>query len=207
MTNVLIVENDPLALQLFSLFIKSSKDYKLLNTLESAGHAAAYCETHPVDLILMDIVTDLGASGLSASAKIKKTLPHIKIVIVTSQPECGFIQRAREAGVDSFWYKTDQELELMEVIDRTLAGESIYPDNTPELPIGEAMSVDFTPRELEVLRELTGGYTDEEIAKTLHVSVWTVRKYISRMLEKSGYESRTRLAVEAGRSGLVSLDY
>ena len=92
-------------------------------------------------------------------------------------------------------------------MDRTMAGESIYPDTTPEICIDETLSIDFTPRGLEVLRELTGGYTDEEIARHLYISVWTVRKYISNMLEKTGFESRTRLAVEAGKSGLVNREY
>lgn len=207
MVRVMIVENDPLAMQLFTMFVENSGRYKLVHTLDSASHAESYCAANPVDLILMDICTDLKASGLEVSAKIKKAMPHIKIIIVTSQPECDYINRARAGGVDSFWYKTIKELELLEVMDRTMEGESLYPDITPELNIGYALSCEFTPRELEVLRQLTGGYTDKEIAKHLHISVWTVRKYISNMLDKTGFESRTRLAVEAGKSGLVNLDY
>lgn len=204
---VMIVENDPLAMQLFTIFVKNSGQYELVHTIDSASYAEAYCASNPVDLILMDICTNLGSSGLEVSARIKKTMPHIKIIIVTNQPECDYINRARAGGIDSFWYKTIKEPELLEVMDRTMNGESIYPDTTPEIRIGYALSVEFTARELEVLRELTGGYTDEEIARRLHISVWTVRKYTSNMLDKTGFESRTRLAVEAGKSGLVNLDY
>lgn len=207
MIRVLIVENDPLANQLFTIFLESHSDYKLVHSLESAYYAKSYCAANPVDLIIMDICTDLGASGLDVAAEIKKSYPSIKIIIVTSQPECGYIDRARNGGIDSFWYKTIEEIELLEVMDRTMAGKSIYPDTTPEIHIGYALSKEFTPRELEVLRELTSGDTNAQIADRLGLSTGTVRNHIQNMMEKTGFRSRTSLAVAAGKSGLVNLDY
>lgn len=204
---VLIVENDPLATRLFAIFLENHPRYKLVHTLESAIYAESYCIANPVDLILMDICTDLGSSGLDVSTKIKKNIPKIKIIIVTSQPECSFISRAREGNIDSFWYKTTKDIELLEVMDRTMSGESIYPDAIPEICIGCAMSTEFTPRELEVLRELTSGDTNAEIGHRLGLSAVTVRNHIQNMLEKTGYNSRTSLAVAAGKSGLVNRDY
>lgn len=207
LVRVLIVENDPLAMELFTMYVQNSGRYTLAHTLESAAQVKTYCARNQVDLVLMDICTDLGASGLEAAAALKKDRPRTKIVIVTSQPECGFIDRARAGGVDSFWYKTTKELELLEVMDRTMAGESIYPDTTPEIIIGEALSDEFTPRELEVLRELTSGDTNAAIAKRLSLSPITVRNHIQNMLEKTGFDSRTSLAVAAGKSGLVCRDF
>ncbi len=204
---VLIVENDPLAIKLFTMFIESHPRYTLVHTLESAIYAEAYCSVNHVDLILMDICTGLGSSGLEVASKIKKNLPNIKIIIVTSQPECDFIDRARRGGIDSFWYKTTQDLELMEIMDRTMAGESIYPDTIPEIYIGYALNTEFTSRELDVLRELTSGDTNAEIAKRLGLSAITIRNHIQNMLEKTGFTSRTSLAVAAGKSGIVNLDY
>ncbi len=207
MIRVLIVENDPLAIQLFTMFLQNHPRYKLVHTLESAIYAEAYCSANHVDLILMDICTDLGASGLDVAGKIKKNMPEIKIIIITSQPECGFIDRARLGQIDSFWYKTVKELEILEIMDRTMAGESIYPDSSPEMYIGFALSTEFTSRELDVLRELTSGDTNAEIAERLGLSAITVRNHIQNMLEKTGFTSRTSLAVAAGKSGLVNLDY
>ena len=85
-------------------------------------------------------------------------------------------------------------------------GESIYPDATPELRLGLASSYDFTERELEVLREMTGGDTNQEIAERLHMSVATVKTHILNMLGKTGFRNRTELAVRARESGLVILD-
>ena len=175
-------------------------------SIESASLAEFYCMTNPVDLIIMDVCTALHASGLDAAGKIKKQFPKIKIIIATSQPECAFVERARNYGVESFWYKEDQRQSLLEIMERTMNGESVYPEASPELRLGLASSYDFTQRELEVLREITGGDTNQEIAESLHLSVATVKSHILNMLEKTGFRNRTELAVRARESGLVILD-
>lgn len=87
-----------------------------------------------------------------------------------------------------------------------MAGESVYPNAPPEIRMGNASSYDFTERELEVLRELTGGYTNQEIADTLHIASGTVKTHILNMLNKTGFRNRTELAVRARASGLVILE-
>ena len=205
--NVLIVEDDPMARKLFEIILESSGRYHLEASIESASLAEFYCMTNPIDLILMDVCTALHASGLDAAARVKEKYPQIKIIIVTSQPECDFIERARRAGVDSFWYKEPSEEKIMSVINRTMEGERVYPDSPAKQKIGNCFSTEFTKQELSILRELTAGDTDEEIGKNLHLSVWTVRKYIKQMLEKTGFKSRTQLAVVARESGIVIKGY
>ena len=207
MIKVLIVEDDPMARELMEIFVRNSGRYQVSRSIKSAAFAETHCLQNPVDLILMDVCTDLGASGLDVAAKIKKTMPQIKIIIVTSQPECDFIERARAGGVDSFWYKTPVADEMLELIDRTMAGESIFPDSTPRLKLGFAWSVEFTPRQLQVLRELTSGETNAEIANRLGLSAMTVRNHIQKMLEMTGFENRTALAVAADKSGLVNRNF
>ena len=154
----------------------------------------------------MDVVTRGGESGLDAAERIKRAFPQIKIIIVTSMPECSYLDRAREIGVESFWYKEEQRESLLDVMERTMAGESVYPDATPEMQLGLASSYELTDRELEVLREMTGGDTNQEIAERLHMSVATVKTHILNMLEKTGFRNRTELAVRARESGLVILN-
>lgn len=203
MINVMVVEDDPMARKLFEIILAGSGRYALTASIESASLAEFYCMTSDIDLILMDVCTALHASGLDAASKIKKKYPEIRIIIVTSQPECDFIDRARSSGVDSFWYKDPSEDILLEVMDRTMAGESIYPDTTPILDLGLAKSIEFTARELEVLRELTSGDTDDVIAERLNLSTHTVKKHIKSMFQKTGFTTRTQLAVMARDSGLV----
>ncbi|MBR6825815.1 MAG: response regulator transcription factor [Oscillospiraceae bacterium] len=203
MVNVMIVEDDPMAQKLLEIFVSGNTDYQVAHAIESAAMAEFYCMTHPIDLILMDVCTAMNVSGLEAAEKIKARFPHIKIIIITSQPECSFIDRARSVGVESFWYKTASAEEILTVMDRTMAGESIYPDSTPSLKLGNILSENFTDRELDVLRLVVAGETDAAIAEKLFLSLRTVKQHIQSMRDKTGFRNRTELAVRARESGLV----
>jgi len=180
-----------------------SRNYNLVKAIMDADMADYYCERNQIDLILMDICTDMDSSGLDASARIKERFPHIKIIVVTSMPEYSYLKRAREIGVDSFWYKEVNEEPILELMDRTMAGERIFPDTTPEIRLGEASSYDMTERELDVLREMTSGETNAEIAEQLNLSPGTIKTHIQNMLQKTGFKTRTELAVRARQTGLV----
>ena len=203
MLNVLIVEDDPMARKLIEIYIKNSENYNHVQSLESAALAEFCCSTKKIDVILMDVCTAMNASGLDATEKIKKNFPSIKVIIMTSQPECSFIDRAREVGVDSFWYKSSNEEELMSVIERTMMGERVYPESTPSLKLGDTLSEEFSNHEIAVLRELVAGEPDAVIAEKLYISLRTVKGYVQSMREKTGFRNRTELAVRARESGLV----
>ncbi len=203
MTNVMIVEDDPMAQKLLEIFVAGNSSYQVVHTIESAAIAEFYCMTNQIDLILMDVCTAMNVSGLEAAEKIKARFPHIKIIIITSQPECSFIDRARSAGVESFWYKTASAEDILAVMDRTMAGERIYPDSTPSLKLGNVLSERFTEREIEVLRLVVAGETDAAIAEKLFMSLRTVKQHIQSMRDKTGFRNRTELAVRARESGLV----
>jgi two-component system vancomycin resistance associated response regulator VraR len=207
MYNVLIVEDDPMARKLLEIFVSTSEKYHLVPSLDSAAMAELYCMTNQVDLVLMDVCTAMDMSGIEAAAKLKKNYPAIKIIIITSQPEYSYIDQARKIGVESFWYKEPTAEALLKVMDRTMAGESIYPDSAPVIRLGAALSEDFTERELEVLRELVSGKTDAAIADTLCLSVTRVKQHIQHIREKTQFANRTELAVRARESGLVISDY
>jgi len=142
-------------------------------------------------------------SGLVAAEKIKKTMPQIKVIIVTSLVECSFIDRARKAGVESFWYKDAGKEELLEVMDRTMKGESVYPDTPPVVMIGTAKSCDFTPGELAVLRLVVEGESYKKIAESLCISPETVKWHIKNMLQKTNFDSKTKLAVAVTKKNLI----
>ena len=207
MTNVMIVEDDPMASKLLEIFVKESDRYSVAHTIDNASMAEMYCLKNPIDLILMDVCTAMNANGLDAAAKIKKSFPRIKVIIMTSQPECSFIDRARSIGVDSFWYKESTAEKVIEVMDRTMNGESVYPDTTPTLQLGNAKSSECSPKELEVLRELISGESDAVIADKLHMSLRTVKAHIQTMRDKTGFRNRTELAVRARECGLVINEY
>lgn len=203
MIKVLIVEDDPMARQLLEIYLRESRVYEVIQSIECASLTEFCCRTEQIHLILMDICTAMNASGLDAAEKVKKHFPDIRIVMITSQPECSFLDRARKAGVDSFWYKNAAASELLDVMDRTMRGESVYPAETPTLQIGYARSNTFSTRELEVLRKLVAGETDAVIAEQLHISLRTAKSHIQSLLNKTGFRNRTELAVRARESGLI----
>lgn len=208
MINVLIVEDERLAQERLVQYVELNKErYTLVDATADADNTDMICKTRKVDLILMDICTANNSSGLAAAKRVKELFPKIKIIIVTSTPEYRFIKKSREAKADSFWYKEVSELELLDVMDRTMAGEHIYPDRTPEIKIGNASSYDFTPKELEVLLHISAGLPLQEIAEKMKISVDTVKTHIRHLQEKTGCTGKTQLAILASRSKLVLPEY
>ena len=200
---VLIVDDQIMSRQLFESFVADSASYELAASVETARYADAYCAGGKVDLVIMDVVMKDGSNGLDTAARIKSSFPNIRIIIVTSMSDAAFLKRAKEIGVDSFWYKEVQEAPMLEVMDRTMAGEQVFPDCPPAASIGQAKSTEFTERELEVLRLLAEGLTDKEVAERLFLSVNTVRFHVKNLISKTGSASRTELAVNAVRSGIA----
>ena len=206
MYNVMVVEDQAMPRQLFEAFISMSDKYRLVHSIKNADMADIYCDQSQIDLILMDVCTELNSNGLDAAERIKQTHPKIKIIVVTSMPEVSYLERARAVGVDSFWYKEVSEEPILELMDRTMLGESIYPDKTPTVSFGNIKSTDLSKREIEVLREVIMGYTNAEIAERLNLSQHTVRDYVQVIMEKTGYRTRTELAVKARETGIIIPD-
>lgn len=200
---VLIVDDQIMSRQLFESFVVASDNYELAASVDTAKFADAYCAGGEIDLVLMDVVMNDGSNGLDTARRIKKSYPDIKVIIVTSMPDSAFLATAREIGVDSFWYKEVQEAPMLEVMDRTMAGEHIFPDSPPVIQLGLAKSTDFTDRELAVLRLLAEGLTDKEIAERMQLKLSTVRFHVGNLISKTGQSSRTELAVNAVRSGIA----
>ncbi|MBO4887017.1 MAG: response regulator transcription factor [Firmicutes bacterium] len=200
---VVVVDDQNVARGFFEMHIKTSLRYELVRSLPAADLAISYLEQHPVDLVIMDIVMRYGMDGLSAAEQIKKRFPKVKIILVTSMAEATWEKRAKAAGIESFWYKEYSEEPLIEIMDRTMAGESVYPSDAPMVQFGKVTRQDLTERELDVLRELTSGATNEEIAQHLFISVNTVKRHIQNLMDKSGYKNRLALAINATSLGLV----
>lgn len=198
-----MVDDQYLARGFFEGLVRMSERYELAASLSGAEQAVAFCDEHPADLIVMDVMMKRGLDGLTCARSIKASHPEVKIILTTSTAEAEWIDRARRAKIDSFWFKEYSEISLTEVMERTMRGESVYPDSLPNPEFGDARKADLTEREQAVLRELTRNSTNEEIAQRLGVSANTVRTHIQHMLEKTGYKNRIDLAVNAKALGVV----
>lgn len=203
---VLIADDYRMIRQMFSAVIEKSDNFILSGMAADADEALEHCRSNKVDLVLLDVVMGTGMDGLEAAKLIKKASPSTKILLVTSMPEVSYIKRAKEIGIESFWHKEVQEQPLLNVMERTMAGESVYPAQAPEVWLGNTVSTELTGRELDVLRELVGGASNAEIAERLGISERCVKMHITDMLGKTGFKSRLQLAVQARAGGLVIND-
>ena len=202
----MIVDDQFVSREMFKLYIDQCPNYEVVYCIDTAMFADTYVLKDDLDLIIMDILMEDGSNGLDAAEKIKKLKPNIKIIAVTSMPEISWMDRAKKIGIDSFWYKEVSEKTILEIIERTLAGESIYPEETPEVKLGLTKSTELTPREIQVLRLLTTGVGNDEIAEKLNISQNTVKTHIKHLLDKTGFNTRTQLAIQARITGFVIED-
>ena len=200
---IMIVDDQFVSREMFKLYISQCPDYEVVYCVDTAMFADTYVLNTKLDLVIMDILMQDGSNGLDAAEKIKKLRPELKIIAVTSMPEVSWMDRAKGIGIESFWYKEVSEKTILEIIERTLNGESIYPIKTPEVKLGMTKSTDLTPREIQVLRLLTTGVENDEIADSLGISLNTVKTHIQHLLDKTGFTSRTQLAIQARITGFV----
>jgi two-component system vancomycin resistance associated response regulator VraR len=200
---VVIAEDLRMIREIFENAVTEASEYTLVASLPTAAEALSYIEKYDAELVIMDVLIPGSMNGLDAAARIKAVKPHVKVIIVTSMPELSYEKRAKEIGVEGFWQKEVQEQPLIEIMNRVMNGETVYPENTQRISIGNMMSDEFTEREIDILRELVTGASNNEIADKLCIEASTVKMHISNMLQKTGYHSRLELAVKARHLGII----
>lgn len=184
---------------------------------EAADGAEAVREalqSHP-DVVLMDVAM-AGEGGLDATRKIKQQAPDIKVLVLSMYDDESYLRRALEAGASGYALKRAADTELLSAI-RAVARDEIYlhPALTRVL-VGGLLQRDgasaaarpeaprLSEREVEVLRLVALGHTNQEIADTLYLSVKTVESYKGRLMEKLGLRGRAALVRYAVDAGLVT---
>lgn len=207
MTKVLIVDDSRVSREAFERALSADPGYLVVAAIENAANAEIACMSDQIDLILMDVCTADDESGIRAAGKIKKNYPNTKIIVMTSMPEYSFIQKAIDSGSDSFWYKEYGETSLLEICNRTVQGERVWPDALPVVMIGLARSDEFTERELEVIRELAQGSRYEDITEALHISMNTVKYHVKNILLKTGFKTTLQLVAEVVEKRLILPKY
>ncbi len=164
------------------------------------------------DLVLMDI-TMPGRSGLEATRLIKAELPETKIVMVTVSDDNDDLFEAIKSGADGYLLKDMSEEELSRTLAAVAAGESAL---SPALAAriidefaragrakDEKQAGALTPRESDVLRLVSSGATNKEIAAALDVTENTVNFHVKNILAKLRLKNRAQAAVYAVTSGLT----
>ena len=203
MIQVLLVEDSRLTREMIQGYLAASGRYQVGAVLENAANAELACLHGTFDLVLMDVCTAEDESGLEAAAKLKRYAPDLRVVIMTSMPEYSFLQKARDAGCDGFWYKEHGQTDLLTVLDLAMAGDPLFPEETPRVPVGITTSGALTQRELEVVRLLAQGRKYEEVAAALGISLNPVNYHIKNLLSKTGHRNVLQLVVDVVEKKLV----
>ncbi len=102
---VVVVDDQYVSRGFFEIQVQMSLRYDLAASLSSAEQAIAFCMEHDVDLVIMDVMMKYGLDGLTCAKTIRRNNPGVKIILTTSTAEAKWIDEAREAGIDSFWFK------------------------------------------------------------------------------------------------------
>jgi DNA-binding NarL/FixJ family response regulator len=179
--------------------------FEVVGSIASAADAEVLCVKLKPALLITDVCTESGASGLDAAGKIRVKHPAVKIIVTSGFDEITYLPRAKELGAHAFVYKTKSLSHYREVAMRALNGEIVFPEpKTIPMPMGEAP---LTDRELEVLRLMCKHMTSAEIAKELFVSPDTIKYHKSNMLAKTGFTKAVELAFYVITNGWINPNY
>ena len=202
--NVVIVDDELISRGFMEMLIRPLKNYRIAAALSYAKDVLLWCEQNePPDLILMDVMMEKGMDGLSAAAMLKQQYPQTKIILTTSMVDSGFLGKAKDAGIDSFWFKSCAEISLTDVMDLTMAGTSCYPEDAPSVMLGDLPANELTGQQRRLLRLLIDGLSNREIGALMYISPNTVKAHLEELMRKTGIHSRIALAAKASRLGVV----
>ena len=175
---------------------------EVVGDVPNADFALDFCRHLHPDLVLMDVCTEGGASGLKAVEAIRQANAEIKIIVMTAFDEITYIPRAKAAGANGFIYKSRSLSDFLEVARAVMAGGSSFPEpKTIPMPQGEAP---LTDREMEVLRLMCKHMTTKEIARELFISENTVKYHKMNMLGKTGFSKAVDLAFYMISNGWIN---
>ena len=200
MIRILIVEDQTMLKDALEYMIDGQGDMEVIGSTDDAARALDLCKKIKPDLVLMDVVTKNNNSGIRYTAEIRRALPDIKIVIMTSYPEITFVEEAKKAGAHSFLQKNMDKDHLLYVIRSTMKGVGFYPGLDDSSPF----TGKFTETEIIVIRLICQGVERDEIAAKLNVSEAKIKKVITEVLDKTGFDSIAKFAVYAVGKGFIA---
>ncbi len=210
---VLVVDDQAVVREGLVAILSFQNDIEVVGQAEDGLQALELVKkTHP-DVVLLDLVMPR-QDGLTTIPKVRELDPNARILVLTSFAEGERVFQAIKSGALGYLLKDATREQLMQAIRDVAQGQvSIHPsiafkviqemDNPPETT--QYTADPLTPRELETLRLIARGLSNQEIATTLYVHERTVAKYVSSILDKLHLANRTQAALYALREGLTEL--
>ncbi|MEU2930966.1 response regulator transcription factor [Streptomyces sp. NPDC007251] len=217
---VLLADDQALLRSAFRVLVDSEPDMEVVGEASDGAEAVRLAKEQAADVVLMDIRMP-GTDGLAATRMISSdpSLTEVRVVILTTFEVDDYVVQALRAGASGFLGKGSEPEELLNAIRVAAGGEALLsPTATKGLiarflaqgdgddgrdPARSERLGALTGREREVLVQVAGGHSNDEIAERLQVSPLTVKTHVNRAMAKLGARDRAQLVVIAYESGLV----
>lgn len=212
---VLLVDDHEVVRQGVKTYLDLQDDISVVAEAGSGEAGVAAVAEHAPDVVLIDLMMPGGIDGVEATRQIKQANPRTQVIVLTSYHQDEHIFPAIRAGALSYLLKSVKAPELADAIRKAAAGEAVLHSQVASRLVKEVHGSrlaeinpfsELTERELEILKLLAQGVSNDEIAEQLHVTVKTVRSHTSNILSKLHLQDRTQAAVYAWQQGIVRRD-
>ncbi|MGN1258791.1 MAG: response regulator [Christensenellales bacterium] len=197
---VLLIEDQDLLLDGMALSLEASGEIEVVGKFKDITDYFTLENKNNIDVILTDVCCANNHNSIDFIKEIKEDNPSIKIVLMTSVMEISFIDRAKNAGADSFVYKTIPTKELITIIHNVINGYGTFPISKKE---EISFLKDLTDNELNIIRLYCQGNNRKEIANKLSFSESTIKNIITLILEKTGFASMSKFAIWLMQNGYI----
>ena len=209
---VYITDDHPIVRRGIKQLLDTEADFEVVGEAINGRQAIADMDKLKPDIVLMDLVMPV-MDGIETIRQIKSSHPQIQILVLTSFATDDKVFPAIKAGALGYLIKDTGPEELVRAIRQVHQGQlTLHPSIAQKLlkelslTSEQPPSLDpLTEREVEVLKLIARGLSNQEIAETLVVSIATVYTHVSKILDKLHLASRTQAALYALREGLASL--
>lgn len=210
---ILVAEDHAVVRQALRVMFEMESDVVVAGEAVNGEEAVRLTqELHP-DLVLMDIRMEK-MDGVEATRKVRELSPQTAVLILTGFGEDEILLRAVEAGAHGFLSKDSTADEVKEAIRRVVRGESLVTPSLLRKLLDEFAHrsrevhpplADLTPREIEVLKALARGLSNEQIGRELVISEKTVKSHLANIFSKLHVDGRAQAMLYAIRQGLVDV--
>lgn len=191
---ILISDDDEMVVESLDIILSTDPSFEIIGHAANGNEAVEFCKSNPVDVVLMDIQMP-AMDGIGACRAIKKSNPHIKIIMLTTFHDYKNIHQSLQAGASGYLLKSDDIEKQKTTIKTVYAGLPIISEEALKSFREIKKESQLTPRENDILELIANGLSNKEIAKQLYISEGTIRNTISIILEKLGLRDRTQLAI------------
>lgn len=209
MIRLLLVDDHEMVRLGLSSFFSVQDDFEVVGEAENGKIGVELALKEKPDIILMDLVMEV-MDGTEATQQLMTQWPEAKIIILTSFIDDEKVYPAMQAGACGYILKTSTAQEIAKAVRDTYNGHNYIEDEVStimeekkEESLKHYPHELLTNRENEVVQLISKGYTNQEIADELYITLKTVKTHVSNILSKLDVEDRTQVAIYAFRHDLV----